>query len=390
MSGCSNTPDADSDRELGEAYVAPMSMPLYNELSARPKVVATVKHGQKVIIVGKRRRFLKVRAPDGKTGWTDSRQLLKEEGIESLKRLAELAAKAPSFGTAMVYEPLNVHLQPNRQSPSFLQIHPNERVDVVDYELLERTPYVFPEILPPPPKVQPAPKKKKRDSNRVPPPEPPDPPALPPNWMELSRSAELEEEPPATEAVHHAAPVMEAWSLIRTKDGHAGWALTRLLTMAIPDDVAQYSERQRITSYAALGFVEDEGEKKGIWLWTTLSDTRAPYHFDGFRLFTYSLKRHRYETSYRERDVRGYLPIETRPTANGIGSGFSLLLETDSGLVKRDYTFNGYRVQATGESPAKRPKNEFLALPAETTEEAQPQETSLQDDIKSKLKGLLK
>lgn len=392
LGGCSNTSELDAERELGEAYVAPMSMPLYNELSARPKVVGTVQHGQKLTIVAKRRRFLKVRAPDGKAGWTDSRQLLKEEGIDALRNLAKLAAKAPSFGEAMVYEPLNVHIQPNRHAPSFIQVQPNTRVDIVDYQLLERRPYEYPEILPPPPKVEPQSKrKKKRPEGAIPPPEPPDPPALPPNWMELSRSAQLEEQSePAPESPKTPAPVLEGWSLIRTRDGHAGWALTRLLTMAIPDDVAQYSERQRITSYVALGFVEDEGQKRGIWLWTTLSDTKAPCHFDGFRLFTYSVRRHRYETSYREYNVRGFLPIEARPTANAIGSSFSLLLMTGTGLVKRDFSFNGYRVQVTGETPAERKKNEFLTPHEEPAEGASSDKASIKEEIKGKLKNLLK
>ena len=36
---------------------------------------------------------------------------------------------------------------------------------------------------------------------------------------------------------------MEDWNLIRTKDGKAGWVLSRMLVMAIPDEVAQYSGR---------------------------------------------------------------------------------------------------------------------------------------------------
>ena len=168
-----------------------------------------------------------MRTSDGKTGWTDSRQLLKQEGLDALKQLAAKAAKAPAFGSAFVYEPLNVHIVPNRLSPSFVQVQPNERMDVISYELLERTPYVFPEILPPPPKVEPRPAKKKSETT-IPPPDPPDPPALPPNWMELSRSAQLEEERPeatASEPAKPPPPVREAWSLIRLKDGRCGLGL---------------------------------------------------------------------------------------------------------------------------------------------------------------------
>ena len=38
------------------------------------------------------------------------------------------------------------------------------------------------------------------------------------------------------------------WTLVRNKQGLAGWALQGRLIAAIPDEVAQYSEGARITS----------------------------------------------------------------------------------------------------------------------------------------------
>ena len=40
---------------------------------------------------------------------------------------------------------------------------------------------------------------------------------------------------------------MDDWNLVRTLDGKVGWVLTRPLSMAIPDEVAQYAEGHRIT-----------------------------------------------------------------------------------------------------------------------------------------------
>jgi hypothetical protein len=88
------------------------------------------------------------------------------------------------------------------------------------------------------------------------------------------------------------------------------------LYMAIPDDVAQYAEGHRITSYFALTDVRD-GERGEAQL--AVDDHRQrrggdhPYDFDSFRVFTWSLRRHRYETAYIQRNVEGYFPVLARP-----------------------------------------------------------------------------
>ena len=93
------------------------------------------------------------------------------------------------------------------------------------------------------------------------------------------------------------------WSLVRVPSGQSGWVLTRLISMAIPDEVAQYAEGHRIVSYLPLGYVQDEDQKKPIWLWTTVRG-RQPFDFDSFRVFIWSLRRHRYETAFIARNVR--------------------------------------------------------------------------------------
>src|SRR5205823_7364911 len=119
----------------------------------------------------------------------------------------------------------------------------------------------------------------------------------------------------------------------------SGWVLTRLLSMAIPDEVAQYAEGRRIVSYFPLGETPDGEEKKKIWLWTTTTDSRQPWDFDSFRVFTWSIRRHRYETAHIERNLKGYSPVllkDAGDTARGVSSpGFSSCTEKKHGQRMR-------------------------------------------------------
>jgi hypothetical protein len=217
----------------------------------------------------------------------------------------------------------------------------------------------------PPPKSFQVPKpkppvraKKPKKQPAIPPPPKPPPPGLPSNWLELSRTNFPPEAPPVVapppEPVKAEKPEppkvpMDDWLLIRTKTGKAGWVLARMIHLAIPDEVAQYAEGARITSYFALKDVYDEGQKKNYWLWTTIRDNQRPYQFDSFRVFTYVLKRHRYETSYIERGVEGYYPVEATP---GPVPKFSLILrEKDGKLYRKTYIMEGYLVRKVAEEP---------------------------------------
>src|SRR5207253_4725711 len=96
-------------------------------------VVGDVPHGAKLEVIETRRRFVKVRTPEGVEGWTDSNLLLAPQQMDDLRALAESAAKFPSQGAATVYEVLNMHTDPSRQSSSFFQIPEAGSVEVIGH-----------------------------------------------------------------------------------------------------------------------------------------------------------------------------------------------------------------------------------------------------------------
>jgi hypothetical protein len=371
---------------IGEAYAGPSVLKIRKDIPLESPVVATVKHGDRLALLQKRRRFFHVRTASGVEGWTDERQLLAREDMDKLKELAARAARMPQQGQATTFGELNVHTLPYRQSPSFVQIHENEKVDVLEHVATPRIDVSeHKDLLPPAPKkAKAAPKKREV---KYPPLAPPLPPPGPPaNLQELSKT-NLDEDADSDDETEkeEKPPAMDDWSLVRIKTGETGWVLTRRLVMAIPDEVAQYAEGHRIVSYFSLGEVEDGDQKKHEWLWTTVGDGMHSYDFDSFRVFIWSLHRHRYETAYIERNVEGYAPVLLKqvefsnPKSKGTAKypGFSVCLEKSDGQRwRRDYAFIENIVRFAGEQPCEARSEETAiaqtALPGGSLERAVP------------------
>lgn len=366
---------ADSRQSLGEAYVAPASLNVRSQLSQKSNSVVMLKHGDAVAIVEVMRRMVKVRTAAGFEGWVDSRELLSREQMQQLQHERREQARLPGEGAATAFEVLNVHIAPSRAAAAFTQIPEGGAVTVLGRQIAPKNPPAVRSSLLFAEKPPPAPRRSRkeaaaRQSFRLPPkPKPPKPP--PADWQELSTERIDGEQPSAAAAPpmpeKKSRPVvMEDWTLVRTSKGETGWVLSRNLLMSIPDEVAQYAEGKRITSFFDLGQVNDA--QKGLkhhWLWTTLSGT-LPYDFDSWRVFLWNARRHRYETSYRQRDLEGYFPVHVDPAETGrVGRTFELITkDRDGKLRKRSYVFDGTLVHLTGtedySEAAARPANSVL------------------------------
>jgi len=149
-----------------------------------------------------------------------------------------------------------------------------------------------------------------------------------------------------------APPVMEDWWLVRDSKGDTGWLLSRLMDVDAPDSITRYAEGQRIVGAYILTTVNDpeaEQEDKNIPIYVTvMSPYKAglKYDYDQVRVFTWSLKKHRYETGFRDRNIEGYLPVTIKmapdpygksPTATTPAPTFSYkVLSNEAGPVIPD------------------------------------------------------
>jgi len=338
---------------IGELFAGPATLPLRKDVSPKSAVTATAKHGDRLEVMEYRRRFVRVRTAEGKEGWTDARLLLTPEQMAELRALAKKSASIPSQGLASVFEQLNIHTEPSRSSPAFLQIPENGKVDVLAHRLTPRGPEAnsAPVVRLVRPRFARRTRKEKTSGANIGPPPAPPPPGLPRNYQALSvptskslDAARLASEGPQAPEKAPAPVLMDDWSMVRLKDGNVGWVLTRMLSMAIPDEVAQYSEGHRITSYFALGQVHDGDAVHNNWLWTTLKKGGVPYDYDAFRVFIWSRNHHRYETAKMEKNIVGHYPVLV--DTSGSEPRFSILLEGDDDqLYRKSFVLQGNRVQ---------------------------------------------
>jgi hypothetical protein len=114
---------------------------------------------------------------------------------------------------------------------------------------------------------------------------------------------------------------MEDWWLVRDSHGHTGWLYSHMMDVDAPDTLTRYAEGQRIVGAYVLthvndpdsGMLKDGQPDPDIPIYVTvLSPYKAglPYDFDQVRVFTWNVKKHRYETAMREKNVEGYLPVK--------------------------------------------------------------------------------
>jgi hypothetical protein len=94
-----------------------------------------------------------------------------------------------------------------------------------------------------------------------------------------------------------------------------------------------------------------------------------PYDFDQVRVYTWNVKKHRYETAYRDRNIAGYLPVtvgeadengQEAPTFSyRVATGEEAALDPQTGMVKagetatENFRMDGVMVRRVGDAPAR-------------------------------------
>ena len=322
LGGCGK--QAEETREL--AYVAAPQVMLRDRVAAVYNKVGTAKNGEKLVVLDRQKRFVKVRTERNEEGWVEQRYLAEPQVYAAAQRLANTNLRAPSQGKATARTDINLHIEPGRDTDHLYLIKEGEKVDLLARATAEK------------PGTRITPKGAAKDAAKT----------------EAAKNVAAKKD---AAAANVPPPVVEDWRLVRASEGRVGWVLGRMVDLDAPMEVAQYAEGQRIVGFFVLNEVDDEGKRVPQYL-LALGEPKDGLEddFSQIRVFTWNPRRDHYETAYRERSVAGVLPI--RVGVEDLGKEgklpvFVLRTRGDDGkIVERKYKLNGVmvrRVLAPGE-----------------------------------------
>jgi len=290
LSGCGRS----RHRVLEIDYVSAPQVTLRDQLSQVYNKVGTAKNGDRVEVLDREKRFCKVRNAAGQEGWVEQRYLVSREVFDGFQKMQQQQKDSPVDGIATTRNDTNLHLEPGRDTEHLYQLPQGAKISVLKRATVEKN--------------------------------------LPGAQVQIPAGAKQ-------------LKPMEDWWLARDQEGHVGWVLGRMIDLDVPLEVAQYAEGQRIVGCFVLNEVSD-GDKKVPQYLMVLTEAKdgQPFDFNQARVFTWNVKRRRYETAYRERNLNGVLPVTISHEdfgKEGDLPSFVLRIKDASGnAVERKYKMN--------------------------------------------------
>lgn len=275
-------------------YVSAPQVVLRDQLAQVYNKVGSAKNGDRVDVLDRERRFAKVRTADGLEGWVEQRYLVSQKIFDAFQTTAQQEKETPVEGTATTRNDTNLHVEPGRDTEHLYQLAEGAKVSVLKRATVEKN--------------------------------------LPGASVVIPEGAKV-------------VKPMEDWWLVRDPQNHVGWVLGRMIDLDVPLDVAQYAEGQRIVACFVLNEVND-GDKKVPQYLMLLTEPKdgMPFDYNQVRVFTWNVKRHRYETAYRERSLNGVLPVTVSHEVFGKEGDlptFTLRVKDENGnVVERKYKMN--------------------------------------------------
>ncbi len=270
---------------LGEAFVSEKVAPLLSSIAQVREQVELLHYGERVDVIGKRNDYVKVRTNAGTVGWVESRQLMEPTLWQRSIKLLEQTRGMPVQARGRTKVSTNLRVQPGRTEPRLYQFGRNVAVEIVGRAGAD--------------------------------------------WVQVTDEKDASNEPAETKK--------EDWFLVRgvatrppgeasargaettntTQPGDqtvpiAGWVVARFVELDLPDPVREGAASANIRPLAwfELNRVSDPSGDKPQYL---VAAARGPEgqvcDFTALRVYTWYVKKSRYETAFIENNLCGRLPV---------------------------------------------------------------------------------
>jgi SH3-like domain-containing protein len=269
----------------GEAFVSEKSAPLLSSIAQVREQIATLHYGERVEVVGKRNDFVKVRTNAGTVGWVESRQLMEPALWQRSIKLLDQTRGMPVQARGRTKVSTNLRVQPGRTEPRLYKFGRNVPVEIVGRAVAD-----WVQVSDEKDSSNEAQETKRED------------------WF-LVRGVATR---PAGEASARAAE-----STNTTQPGDqtapiAGWVVARFVELDLPDPVREgaASANIRPVAWFELNRVSDlTGDKPQYLLAAARGPEGQVCDFTALRVYTWYVKKSRYETAFVENNLCGQLPV---------------------------------------------------------------------------------
>ena len=304
-------------RSAEYAYVSAQEAFLRDQVATVYKKVGRVQNGDRVEVLEKYRRFVRVRDAANEVGWIEVRYLTTAEVYDECQKLASDHASDPLQAPATARFSTNLHVTPDRDGEHLYQLKEGSKLEVLARATSEK------------PAAQGGAQPK-------------------PVVARKAKEKDKEEGPSKT---------LEDWWLVRlapapgsTTPARVGWVLARMVDLDVPVEIGQYAEGQRIMAFFVLNQVRDADKQVPQYVVAVNQPHDGmPFDYDQIRVFSWNVKKHRYETAYRERRLQGVLPISVGQQdfdKEGKLPIFVLHVKDDDGNISvRTYKMDGVMVR---------------------------------------------
>jgi hypothetical protein len=268
---------------LGEGYISERSVTLWSGVAQVREALDTLHFGDHVEIISRHNDNIKIKTSTGAVGWIDARLLMEPALWQRSAKLLTEAQGLPVQARGRTKVSTNLRVQPGRAQPRLYQFGRGIPVEVVGRAVADVVPVSDEKE----PTNEPAEAKKEE-------------------WLFIRGLATR----PPGESNPRVADAS-------TRPGDqtipiAGWIIGRFVEADLPDAVKEgaSSANVRAVAWFELNKSSDASGSKPQYL---VAGTRGPdwqpCDFTNIRVYTWNVKKNRYETAFIENNLCGQLPV---------------------------------------------------------------------------------
>jgi len=274
---------------LDQATVVAKNASLRQRSSSTSRTLRTLDPGDRVEVLERQNNWYRVRYGPDVQGWMEESTVVTNATRERIRTLVSASQDQLAQNTGVLREEANFRIEPGRTSSIIRRLDSGAKVEVLDRVTTPR---------------------------------------------------------PGSDSSS------DVWLKVRPSPKEVGWVIGNLVEFDIPADVAPYSESYTYSAVKTLNQVQDP--LAGPVNWYVVGERKPgldPHlDFQGIRVFTWNQKKHRYETAFRLKGLRGIYPLEAGQEAGKPTFRVYQLLPDGSGKSAREFVMNGVIVREKKDS----------------------------------------